>query len=88
MLHSRFDLPYLYFSITLVGKYTAIKELDTEIIREFIEKIIMSNAEKVNNHRTQRIQIIYNRIETVAFPEKHENRHSRYSQLCRFFQEK
>jgi hypothetical protein len=43
-----------------------------EIIREFIEKIIVLKAEKVNGVRTQRIQIIYNCIGAVELPETHE----------------
>ncbi|MDD3747183.1 MAG: DUF4368 domain-containing protein [Anaerostipes sp.] len=56
--------------LSLVRKFTDIKKLDTEIIREFIEKIIVYKAEKVDGHRTQRIQIIYNCIGAVALPEK------------------
>lgn len=58
--------------LSLVRKYTDFKELDAEIIREFVEKIIVYKAEKVDGHRTQRIQIIYNCIGAVALPEKHE----------------
>lgn len=58
--------------LSLVKKYTDIKELDAEIIREFDEKIIVYKAEKVDGHRTQRIQIIYNCIGAVALPDKHE----------------
>lgn len=58
--------------LSLVRKYTDIKELDAEIIREFVEKIIVYKAEKVDGHKTQRIQIIYNCIGAVALPEKHE----------------
>jgi len=72
--------------LSLVRKYTNIKELDAEIIREFVEKIIMFKSENVNGHRTQRIQIIYNCIGTVELPGKQEKRHSRYSRLCRIFQ--
>ena len=60
-----------YF-LQLVQKYTDIKELDAEIIREFVEKIIVFKAEKVDGHRVQRIQIIYNCIGAVEIPSKHE----------------
>lgn len=60
-----------YF-LQLVQKYTDIKELDAEIIREFVEKIIVFKAEKVDGHRMQRIQIIYNCIGAVEIPSKHE----------------
>ena len=58
--------------LSLVRKYTDIKELDAEIIREFVEKIIVFKAEKIDSHRTQRIQIIYNCIGAVELPSKQE----------------
>ena len=48
--------------LTLVRKYTDIKELDAELIRVFVEKILVYKAEKVDGHRVQRIKIIYNGI--------------------------
>ena len=58
--------------LSFVKKYTDIKELDAEIIREFVEKIIVFKAEKIDGHRTQRIQIIYNCIGAVELPNKQE----------------
>lgn len=58
--------------LSLVRKYTDIKELDAEIIREFVEKIIVFKTEKIDGHRTQRIQIIYNCIGAVELPSKQE----------------
>lgn len=58
--------------LSLVRKYTDIKELDAEIIREFVEKIIVFKAEKIDGHRVQRIQIIYNCIGAVELLSKHE----------------
>jgi len=58
--------------LALVKKYTEITELDAEIIREFIDKIIVFKAEKVDGHRTQRIQIYYNCIGAVELPIKDE----------------
>lgn len=73
-----------YF-LSLVRKYTDIKELDAEIIREFAKKIIVFKDEKVDGHRTQRVQIIYNCIGAVELPSKQEKRHSRWLRLCRYF---
>lgn len=56
-----------YF-LSLVRKYTDIQELTGEIIREFVEKIIVVKAEKMDGHRQQRIQIIYNAIGAVEIP--------------------
>lgn len=58
--------------LSLVKKYTDIKELNAEIIREFVDKILVFKAEKVNGHREQRIQIIYNCIGAVELPKAKE----------------
>lgn len=58
--------------LSLVRKYTDFKELDAEIIREFVEKIIVFKTEKIDGHRVQRIQIIYNCIGAVELPSKQE----------------
>lgn len=58
--------------LALIKKYTEIKELDAEIIRAFIDKIIVFKAEKVDGKRQQRIRIFYNCIGAVDAPEKHE----------------
>ena len=48
--------------LTLIRKYTDIKELTAEIIREFVEKIYVYKAERIDGRRVQRIKIIYNCI--------------------------
>jgi site-specific DNA recombinase len=63
--------------LSLVRKYTDIKELDTEIIRQFIEKIIVHKAEKVDGHRQQHIEVIFNCI-GAKFQNLKKKRHSRY----------
>ena len=58
--------------LSFVKKYTDIKDLDAEIIREFVEKIIVFKSEKIDGHSTQRIQIIYNCIGAVELPKSKE----------------
>ena len=48
--------------LTLVRKYTDIKELTAEIIREFVEKIYVYKTERIDGRRVQRIKIVYNCI--------------------------
>ena len=60
-----------YF-LSLVRKYTDIQELDAQIIREFVEKILVFKTEKVDGRKTQRIRIIYNCIGAVDIPEHDE----------------
>ena len=46
--------------IRIVRKYTEITELTSEIVREFIEKIIVHQAERKDGKKTQAAEIIYN----------------------------
>lgn len=48
--------------LALVRKYTDIKELSAEMIREFVEKIIVYKAERIDGKRVQRIKIVWNCI--------------------------
>lgn len=59
--------------LTLVRKYTEIPELTAEIIREFVERVYVYKAEKVDGHRVQRIKIIYNCIGEFALPDAAED---------------
>ncbi|MFR1726348.1 DUF4368 domain-containing protein [[Clostridium] hylemonae] len=60
-----------YF-LSLVKKYAEITELNAEIIREFVDRIIVFKAEKVNGRRRQRIRIVYNCIGAVDLPASKE----------------
>lgn len=48
--------------LKLVRKYTDIRELTAEVIREFVEKIYVYKAERVNGKKVQRLKIIWNCI--------------------------
>ena len=61
-----------YF-LKLIRKYTDITELNAEIIREFIQKIIVYQAEKINGRRVQRITVVYNFIGEIPEPKDHKN---------------
>ena len=54
--------------LKLVKKYTEIKKIDAEIIREFVDRIIVFKAEKVNGKRQQKIRIYYNCIGAIELP--------------------
>ena len=48
--------------ISIVKKYTDIQELTPQLVREFIEKIIVHNAQVIDGERIQEIEIVYNHI--------------------------
>lgn len=52
----------------LVKRYTEIDELTPEIVREFIQKVIVHQAEKVNGKRRQAVEIIYNCVGVIPNP--------------------
>lgn len=48
--------------LTLVRKYTDVRELNAEILREFVERIEVYKAERVCGKKVQRIRIVWNCI--------------------------
>ena len=60
--------------LSLVRKYTYIRELTAEVIREFVEKIYVHKAERIDGRHVQRIRIVWNCIGelTPPIPQKDE----------------
>lgn len=56
--------------IELVNKYTDIKELTPELLRNFVEKVYISHKEVIDDKKTQRIRIIWNCIGEFTTPTK------------------
>lgn len=54
--------------MSLVNKYTEVPELTSEIVREFIYKVIVHEKQKVDGHRTQAVEIIYNCVGAIDIP--------------------
>lgn len=53
--------------IKLVDKYSDIKELTPEIIRPFMDKIIVHEKRKENGHSRQEVEIFYTFIGAAQF---------------------
>ena len=53
----------------LVEKYSDIQELTPELIRSFVDKIIVHEKRKENGHYRQEVEIVYNFIGAVEFPD-------------------
>ena len=58
--------------LDLVRRYTDIHELDAEIIRKFVEKIIVYKAERVDGHIVQKIKSIWTCIGEFQTPTSHQ----------------
>ncbi|WP_438849004.1 DUF4368 domain-containing protein [Anaerocaecibacter muris] len=51
-----------------VCKYTEITELTPEVVREFVQKVVVYQAEKINGRRTQRIDLYFNGVGQILLP--------------------
>ena len=60
--------------ITLVRRYTRINELTPEILREFIDKIVVHHREKAGDRMMQRIEIHYRMVGNVNIPDLTEQK--------------
>ncbi len=71
--------------ISFPKAYTDIQEPDAEIIREFVEKIIVYKAERVDGHRVQKIKIIRNCIGEFQTPTSHQQESMSLATCCAAF---
>lgn len=55
--------------LALVQKYDSITELDAEIIRTFVSKVIVHQPDKSSGHRRQQVDVVFNLIGEVILPE-------------------
>ena len=52
--------------LALVRKYIDVQELTPGLLREFVERIVVCEATKVDGHREQEVVIHYNFVGTVG----------------------
>ena len=53
--------------LKIVKKYTEPTELTPQLLHEFVDKIIVHEADKSSGHRVQRIDVHYNFIGEIDF---------------------
>lgn len=58
--------------IQLVRKYTRVNELTPEIVREFIDKIVVHHREENQDGKSQRVEIHFNMVGSVTLPNAKE----------------
>ena len=51
----------------IIRKYTDIAELTPEIVREFIEKIIVHEKQRIDGKKVQAVEIIYNCVGAIPY---------------------
>lgn len=49
----------------LIRKYTEIEELTPEIVREFIEKVVVHERQKIAGKKVQAVEIVYNCVGVI-----------------------
>ena len=57
----------VYRFMRTIRKYTEITSLTPEIVREFIEKVIIHEKQKIDGRRTQTVEIIYNCVGAIPY---------------------
>ena len=55
--------------VSLVDKYSDFKELTPEILRAFIDKVLIYEKEKIDGYYKHTIEIIYNFVGAVEIPD-------------------
>ncbi len=55
--------------LDVVKRYTEMKELTPQILREFVSKIIIHHRQRIDGADVQKIEIVYNCIGAIDFPD-------------------
>ena len=66
--------------LALVRKYSNFQELTPEILREFIDKIVVYNKEKRFGETVQRVEIYYKMIGHIELPQISRSKLEEYSE--------
>lgn len=67
--------------LQLVRKYTDIQELTPEILREFIDKIVVYNREQQFGETVQKVDIYYKMIGRMELPQMNQREKESYRQI-------
>ena len=54
---------------SLVDRYTSFEELTPAMLNEFVDKVLVHRAEKIDGRRTQKVEVYLNFIGMIDFPE-------------------
>lgn len=63
-----FEIQDLSVSLAEQAERAEINELTPEIVQEFVQKVVVYQAEKINGRRTQRIDIYFNGVGQILLP--------------------
>ena len=55
--------------MAIVKRYSDFEEITPEILRAFVDKVIIHEKVKVNGHYVYTIEIIYNFVEAIDLPD-------------------
>ncbi len=67
--HSKNQMDKILKFLAIVDKYSNFKELTPDILRAFIDKVLIHEKQKVNGHYRHTIEIIYNFVGAVEIPD-------------------
>ena len=66
--HSKNQMDDILKCLAIVDKYSDFQELTPEILRAFIDKVLIHEKQKVDGHYRHTIEIIYNFVGAVEHP--------------------
>ena len=69
MKRNRCKMDEILKFLSIVDKYSDFKELTPEILRAFIDKVLIYEKQKVDGHYRHTIEIMYNFIGAVEIPD-------------------
>ena len=64
--------------LQIVRKYSNIEELTSEILHEFIDKIVVHHREEIFGEKVQKIEIYYKMIGRVQIPKRSRSQKDSY----------
>ena len=67
--HSKNQMNEILKFLAIVEKYSDFKELTPEILRAFVDKVLIHEKQKIDGHYRHTIEIIYNFVGAVEIPD-------------------
>lgn len=72
----------------LVDKYTAFDELTPRMLNEFVEKVLVHRAEKVDRKRVQKVEVYLNFIGKIDLPEADKEKDPEQEKIDQYWRDR
>lgn len=79
------DIDHFY---DLVERYTSFEELTPQMLNEFVDKILVHRAEKIDGRRTQKVEVYLNFIGNIDFPKIEEPKDPEQEKIDQYWRDR